>query len=360
MLAFIGYLVQHRDRVVPKQELLDKLWPDAVVTDSSLQRVASLARAALGPAGRDVIRTFPGHGYRCVAEVHEAQGPAHESPAEAQLRPRYAKSGDLHLAYHTQGEGDVDLVLVLGWTFSMQALSSLPEARALLEQLASRGRVITFDKRGTGMSDRVKELPSLEQRMDDLRAVLDEVRSERAILLGISEGGPLSIAFAEAYPERVAGLILVGAFPRMASAPDYPHGWKRSELGQLKGYVKNNWGAGATMLALVPEAAHAQHQAWASAVERAGASPGAALDLLEMNARIDVRDRLTRLRVPTVVLHAREDRVSSVENGRYLARQIPGATLVEVEGDDHAFLFAGSARLLQVVQELLRREANAR
>lgn len=370
VFALLAYLVQERARAVSKRELLEVLWADAVVTEGSLQRLVSLARSALGSDGRTIIRTLTGHGYRCVAQVEElpdeptalAPAPSAAPPAlgsEASFRPRYAKNGEVHVAYTTLGEGDVDVVLVLGWAFPMEAMFTLPEAHHALLHFAERARVIAFDKRGMGMSDRVKELPSLDQRLDDLRAVLDAVRSERAILIGISEGGPLSIAFAEAHPDRVAGLLLVGTFPRMASDHDYPHGWKRSDLGRLKAYVSNQWGAGATLLALIPAAEQARLQTWACTTERSGASPGAALDLLEMNARIDVRDRLARVRAPTIVLHARDDRVTSIESGRYLASHIPGATLREIEGDDHAFLFAGQPLVLEAVNTLLSTERTA-
>jgi len=364
VFALLAYLVRERARAVSKRELLEALWPDAVVTESSLQRLVSLARSALGSEGHDVIRTLTGHGYRCVAPVEELPSAATSSvpPGSAGLsfRPRYAKSGEVHVAYATLGRGDVDVVLVLGWAFPMEAMFTLPEAHRALDAFAEHARVVVFDKRGMGMSDRVKELPSLDQRLDDLRAVLDAVRSERAILVGISEGGPLSIAFAAAHPERVAGLLLVGTFPRMASDHDYPHGWKRSEFGRLKGYVSQSWGAGATLLALIPSAEQPRLAAWASASERSGASPGAALDLLEMNARIDVRDRLAQVRAPTIVLHAGGDRVTSVENGRYLAAHIPGARLRELEGDDHAFLFAGQPLVVEAVAELLAEENERR
>jgi pimeloyl-ACP methyl ester carboxylesterase len=356
VFGFLSYLIQHRDRVVSKQELQGALWPDVVVSEGSLQRVASQARSALGEAGRASIRTFSGHGYRWVAEVTQlAPLRASAAPAARAPKPRYARHGDVHLAYTAQGEGDTDIVLVLGWAFPMQALFELPETARLVTELSALGRVVLFDKRGTGLSDRVKELPTLEQRVDDLRAVLDAVGSRRAVLLGVSEGGPLSIAFARAHAARVAGLLLVGAFARFASAADHPHGWKHSQVAQLRGYVGSRWGEGATVLALVPQAAQARAKAWAQAAEQAGASPGAALDLVEMNLAIDVREQLAELRVPCVVLLARGDRVIAPEQGRLLAARIAGARLVEVDGDDHAFLFEGRARLLEELRALMPR-----
>lgn len=355
VFGFLSYLVQHRDRVVSKHELLAALWPEVVVSEGSLQRVASLARSALGEAGRGAIRTYSGHGYRWVAEVTElAPQAARAAPAGRAPKPRYARNGEVHLAYATQGEGDVDIVLVLGWAFPTQALFELPETARLVAALAALGRVVMFDKRGTGLSDRVKQLPSLEQRVDDLRAVLDAVGSRRAVLVGVSEGGPLSIAFARAQAARVAGLLLVGAFARFASAADHPQGWKHSQVARLRGYVQSRWGEGATVLALVPQAAQARARAWAQAAEQAGASPGAALDLVDMNLAIDVRDQLAGVRAPTVVLQALGDRVSAPEQSRLLAERIADARLIEVEGDDHAFLFEGQARVIEEVAKLVR------
>lgn len=348
----LAYLVAHRDRVVSKDEIFDAVWPDVVVTEGSLQRAVSLARSALKLEEREFIRTFVRHGYRFVAEVEQEKSVA--PSLQLDLRPRYAQSGDVHVAYQTFGEGDVDIVLVLGWTFPMQALLELPEGAAAVRRLGELGRVVLFDKRGTGLSDRVKALPTLDQRIDDLRAVLDEVGTERCVVLGISEGGPLAIAFSVDQPERVNGLVLVGAFPRMTSAPDYPHGWKTSEIGRLRGYVRHKWGEGATVTAF---ASHLREEEalkqWAAAAETAGASPGAALDLLEMNAQIDVRDRLARLCTPCTILHSTDDPVIAVENGRYLAEHTPGARYVEIAGDDHTFLFNGQERLLGEVKRLL-------
>src|SRR5581483_7758857 len=198
VFALLRYLIEHRDRVVGKAELLERLWPDAVVMEASLQRSVSQARAALGDEEHAFIRTFARHGYRFVGPVEErapaettasarapAQPPASplasvtSSPAAPRTLPplavRYARSAGLHIAYAVAGAGTVDIVLVLGWTFPFRALARLAETAATLTALTGVGRVVLFDKRGTGLSDPVKRLPSLDERMDDLRAVLDEV-----------------------------------------------------------------------------------------------------------------------------------------------------------------------------------------
>jgi pimeloyl-ACP methyl ester carboxylesterase len=340
VLAVLAYLVAHRDRVVPKDELLRALWPDAIVTDASLQRAVSLARRALRPQDRGLLRTHARKGYRFVGEVTAAEPDATDEAAERP--PSYVRCGDVHVGYRVVGSGPVDVVLVLGWSLSMRAALELHGAAELVRALSARARVVLFDKRGTGASDRVKAMPSLSQRVEDLRALLDEVRSPGAILVGFSEGGPLALTFAATRPEKVRGLVLVGAFARMAAGPDHPAGWSDEAVATLRGHVRRSWGDGATMRAFVP-ARHLSRsvRAWAARAEQEGASPGAALDLLEMNLALDVRSVLPRVRAPAVVLHATDDRVVPVGNGRALAAAIPGARLVEVPGDDHAFLFAG-------------------
>jgi len=358
VFALLAYLVRHRDRVIAKGELLRQLWPDAVVTDASLQRAVSLARRALRPADRGLLHTHARIGYRFVGDVI-ASGPDEEAALAGP--PRYATCGAVHLAYRILGDGPVDVVFVLGWSLGMDSALRLGGAADLVAALSGRARIILFDKRGTGASDRVKVLPRLAERVDDLGALLDAVRSRGAILVGFSEGAPLSVAFAATRPSRVRGLALVGAFARMAAALDHSPGWSDAEVASLRAYIQQAWGSGATMRALVPE----RHltdavRAWATRAEQEGASPGAALDLLEMNLDIDVRPLLSRVRAPAVVLHATGDRVVRVGNGRALAAAIPGARLVEVPGDDHAFLFVGRPRLERELTALIERAVAGR
>jgi pimeloyl-ACP methyl ester carboxylesterase/DNA-binding winged helix-turn-helix (wHTH) protein len=358
VFAVLAYLVRHRDRVIPKEELLRQLWPDAVVTDASLQRAVSLARRALRPADRGLLRTHARVGYHFVGDV---VAPERDEEALLSGPPRYATCGDVHLAYRILGGGPMDVVFVLGWSLGMDSALRLGGAADLVAALSGRARIILFDKRGTGASDRVKALPRLAERVDDLGALLDAVRSPGAILVGFSEGGPLSVAFSATRPSRVRGLALVGAFARMAAGPDHPHGWSDREIASLRAYIQNAWGSGATMRALVPE----RHltdavRAWAARAEQEGASPGAALDLLEMNLDIDVRALVPRVRAPAVVLHATGDRVVRVGNGRALAAAIPGASLVELPGDDHPFLFAGRPSLERALTALIDRTAAVR
>jgi pimeloyl-ACP methyl ester carboxylesterase len=359
VLAVLAYLVRHRDRVVPKEELLRALWPDAVVTDASLQRAVSLARRALPADDRPRIRTHARAGYRFTGEVVESEPDLVRLAADTP--PRYVRRDDTHVAYRIVGEGPIDVVLVLGWSLSMSAALGLGGAAALVAALARRARVVLFDKRGTGASDRVKVLPGLARRVDDLEAVLDAARSPAAIAVGFSEGAPLALALAATRPARVRGLVLVGAFARMAAAPDHRAGWTAEEIERLRTYIRRGWGSGATMAALVPPRhLTAAARTWAARAEQDGASPGAALDLLEMNLDLDVRPLLPRVRAPAVVLHAAGDRVVRAENGRALAEAIRGARLVEVPGEDHTFLFEGRPVLERELSALLDRVPAAR
>jgi pimeloyl-ACP methyl ester carboxylesterase len=343
--SVLEYLIRHRERAVSKQELLEKLWPDAVVGEGSVQRAVSLARAAIDDDGTR-LHTIPRHGYRFVAPVQvDEEHPSGEPP-----RPRFARSGDVHIAYCTLGDGDLDIVIVPGWVFPMQAFFDHPDMAQSVYTLAQLGRVILFDKRGTGLSDRVKELPTLEQRMDDLRAVLDAADSQRAVLLGYSEGGPLCLLYATSYPERTRGLVLAGAFARWTTAPGHRHGWTPEFIETLRRYIRSSWGAGETIRAIAqsrtddPEVA-----AWAARAEQQGASPGAALELLEMNLQVDVRPILPTVSVPTAVVHHESDPVIPIESGRYLATHIPLARFSELEGVDHVFAFENTESVAEAV-----------
>lgn len=348
------YLVEHRERVVPKRELLEALWPDTIVTESSIQRAVSLARSALGERGPALIQTFPRQGYRFVGEL----GQANEAARRALLQPRYAQSGDVHIAFTTLGEGDIDIVVVNGWILPMRAMFQHPDTRESMEMLAKVGRVITFDKRGTGLSDRVKDLPSHEQRMDDLRVVLDACDSKKAVLVGYSEGGALAMLYAATYPERVHGLVLCGAFARMTRAPDYPCGWTTEDMEKLKGYIRGAWGKGASLRPIAPTEMRKDREFadWVSFAEQEGTSPGGALDLLDMNMQIDLRVLLPTIRVPTVVLQAEDDGMIDPANGPYLAKHIPNAKYVEIAASDHIFLFRNRPAILDALRWVLDQE----
>jgi len=225
------------------------------------------------------------------------------------------------------------------------------------QRLAEFSRLILFDKRGTGMSDRVSGAATLEQRMDDVRAIMDAAGSERAVVFGGSEGGPMAMLFAATYPERTAGLILYGTFARNNWAPDYP--WRPrlqtpEEFRQKVQDVREGWGtreySDMLLRQFAPSALHDERLAqWWATWLRLGASPGAQLALMQMNWEIDVRHVLPAIRVPALILHRTGDQVASIENARYLADRIPGAKLVEVPGDDHIPFVGDGDRLLDAI-----------
>ena len=254
------------------------------------------------------------------------------------MRPhetRYAKSGDVNIAYQVAGEGPLDLVLVAGFVSHLESDWEEPRSAHFLERLASFSRLIRFDKRGTGLSDRPGGLPDLETRMDDVRAVMDAVGSERAALFGYSEGGPMSCLFAATYPERTAALALYGTYAkRVDPDDDYPWVATAEQRQAYADQLEREWGFESDLGSMAPNA-DAALTAWWRARARASASPGAARALLLMNSRIDVRHVLPTIRVPALVLHRSGDRDSHLEEGRYLADHIPGARFVELAGEDH-------------------------
>jgi pimeloyl-ACP methyl ester carboxylesterase len=249
---------------------------------------------------------------------------------------RYAKSGEVHIAYQVSGDGPLDLVVVPGWVSHLEYQWEEPWGARFFERLGSFSRLIRFDKRGTGLSDRVSEMPTLEQRIDDVRAVMDAVGSERAALFGYSEGGPMSILFAAAYPQRTTALALYGAYATLAWAPDYPHGRPEEGWRAYLETIEREWGGPISIERFAATAAKDERvrQWWATWL-RLGASPGAAMALVRLAQEIDVRHVLPTIRVPTLVLHRTDDPAVSIAHSRYMAERVPGAKFVELPGIDH-------------------------
>jgi class 3 adenylate cyclase len=269
---------------------------------------------------------------------------------------RYAKSGDVHIAYQVTGEGPLDLVFVPGFVSHLEAGWQLPDYADFLRRLASFSRLILFDKRGTGMSDRTSQLFTLEQRMDDLRAVMDAAGSRRAAIFGVSEGGPMSILFAATYPERTAILVMFGAYARRAWAEDYPFGWREKDWESFFANVENHWGTpqGLDLGIWAPSIAGDQQASnEVAAYMRAAGSPGAVRAVMQMNRRIDVRSVLPTVRIPTLIVHRTGDRNIRIEHARYMAEQVPGARLVELPGDDHMPWVGDTDALVGEIEEFL-------
>jgi pimeloyl-ACP methyl ester carboxylesterase len=270
---------------------------------------------------------------------------------------RYTKNGDVNIAYQVIGEGPLDLVLVHGWVQSFDGASEIEPIQHFYRRLASFSRLILFDKRGTGLSDRVPpdDLPALETRMDDMRAVLDEVGVEKAAVLGHSEGGAMCALFAATYPERTQALVMVGSAARTRWAPDYRIGATDEEIDELVTSILDGWGIDVTrslLEQLAPSIADDEElvQAHTRAALRA-ASPAAAAALTRMSAMIDIRNVLPAIRVPTLVLH-RTDEVLA-EASRYVGERIAGAKVVELPGADHMPWLGDQDAALDEIEEFL-------
>ncbi|MDA0160895.1 alpha/beta fold hydrolase [Solirubrobacter ginsenosidimutans] len=270
---------------------------------------------------------------------------------------RYVKSGDAHIAYQVVGDGPVDLIIVRGYISHVEVAWESPALASFYRRLASFCRLILFDKRGTGLSDRVPEdrLPTLEQRMDDVRAVMEAVGSDRAALFGASEGGPMCLLFAATYPERTLGLLLWGCFAH--------YDWRRSFIGRYWGgdtvddaldRLEREWGDGGDLAAMAPSVAgdDAARRAWGRA-QRLAATPTAARALLRMMLDVDVRPLLPAIRVPVVILHRVGDVAVDVSHSRYMADHIPGARYVELPGSDHLPWIGDTESLVAEIQELV-------
>lgn len=270
---------------------------------------------------------------------------------------RYAKSGDLSIAYQVVGEGERDLVLVPGFVTHVEMGWESRAYARFLERLASFSRLIIFDKRGSGLSDPATGAPTLEERMDDVRAVMDAAGSEKAALFGVSEGGPMSILFAATYPDRTSALVLHGAMARSTEAPDYPWAAPADALRRsVAEFIVPSWGRpdGVVLEIFNPsEADDPEAREFLARFERYAASPAMSAWIFEMSLDIDVRHVLPAIHTPTLVLHRHGDRVVNRRAGRWLAEQIAGARYIEVPGVDHLPWTGDQDAILDEVQEFL-------
>jgi pimeloyl-ACP methyl ester carboxylesterase/DNA-binding winged helix-turn-helix (wHTH) protein len=408
-------LVENSGHVIGKKDLMEQVWPDSYVEENNLAQNISALRKVLGEGGPKFIETVPKRGYRFVADVTESSDDAdlmvsertrtrviieetdddeaatnaaaalqhlvraptviditpnagppsvgtQPSPAGLEFaleRPPetlYAKSGDVNIAYQVIGNAPLDLVFVMGWVSHLEYFWREPSFARFLLRLASFARLILFDKRGTGLSDRVpiNELPTLEQRMDDVRAVMDAVGSERAALCGVSEGGPMCSLFAATYPEKTLALVMIGTYAKRVRDDEYPWAPTTEQRQHFFEEMREQWGGPVGLEERAPSVADdPKFREWWATYLRMGASPGAALALTQMNAEIDVRQVLPLVRVPTLVIHRSEDRCLKVEEGRYVAQSIPGAKYVELPGQDHLPFVGDQDAILDEVEEFL-------
>lgn len=268
---------------------------------------------------------------------------------------RYTKSGSINIAYQVFGSGSIDLVYIPGWVSNIDLMWACPSLADFLQELGQICRVILFDKRGTGLSDRISELSTLEDRMDDIRAVMDAVASPKAVLFGHSEGGSVSALFAATYPHRTISLICFGIFAKRKYSPDYP--WAPTDQERQKVYdmIENSWGSGEMELeTLAPSRADdPEFMDWLAQYFRSGASPSAAMVLTKMNTLVDIVNILNTIRVPTLMMQRVHDIDVKIEEGRFISQRIPGATFVELEGSDHLFWAENSSEILELMKTFI-------
>jgi pimeloyl-ACP methyl ester carboxylesterase len=276
-------------------------------------------------------------------------------------RTRYALSGDAHIAYQAFGEGDLDLVFVPGFVSNIEHYWEMPRVPDLLERLGSFARVVIFDKRGTGLSDPVAGPPPLEQRMDDMQAVMDAAGVERAALFGVSEGGPASVLFAATYPDRTSALVLYGSTPRFRTDSDISWGATDEQVELMLAETSRTWGDGALLRLFAPSAAEdpGMEEVWGR-FQRASASPAMARAVVAALFEIDVRDVLPTIRVPSLILHRTGDLVAPVAGARLMAERIPDARLVEFEGTDHVPFTGDFDSIVDEMEEFLTGTRHAR
>jgi class 3 adenylate cyclase len=267
----------------------------------------------------------------------------------------YAQSADgTKIAYHVHGDGASNLVFVSGFVSHAELVWEEPAIAGFLRRLASFSRLVTYDKRGQGLSDRLGRAPTLEESMDDLRAVMDAAECERAAIFGISEGGPMSALFAATHPGRISSLVLYGTYARLTATSGYPEGMRGERFQEWTRTVEREWGGAVGVEFWAPsEAGNREFEHWWARLLRQGTSPSGAIDLLRLYLEIDVRSVLGAIRAPTLVLHRRGDRMVPLRLGRYLAEHIPDAGLVELAGEDHLVFVGDSGALLDEVEEFL-------
>jgi pimeloyl-ACP methyl ester carboxylesterase/class 3 adenylate cyclase len=271
-----------------------------------------------------------------------------------ELETRYADSGGVNIAYQVRGEGPLDLVLVPGFVSQVELLDEDPSTARFLRRLASFSRLLVFDKRGQGLSDRPGRPPTLEESMDDLGAVIEAAGFERPAIFGVSEGGPMSTLYAATYPGKVAALVLFGTFARMVATDDFPHGIGDEQLDRWGSVVRRDWGGPVALDVWAPSrVGDREFERWWARLLRQGTSPAGAIALMDLYREMDVRAILPAVDVPTLVIHREDDRMISVEQGRYLAEAIPGARYVELPGNDHLPFVGDLDGLLDEVEQFL-------
>jgi pimeloyl-ACP methyl ester carboxylesterase/DNA-binding winged helix-turn-helix (wHTH) protein/class 3 adenylate cyclase len=390
------FLIENCGHVLTKEEIMERVWADSFVEENNLAQNISLLRKSLGEGtgGAKYIETVSKRGYRFIAPVQVIENAGGDSISMQAIQAKsdfeekresgngltgvisetnrqqpnqtahmlckpethYVQNGDVNIAYQTIGKGDLDIVFVMGWVSHLEYFWEEPHFAAFLNRLASFSRLILFDKRGTGLSDRVpiKDLPTLEQRMEDVHAVMNAVGSKHAVLIGVSEGGPMCSLFAATYPEKTDALVMIGTYAKRVKDDDYPWGVSKQDREAFFEMLRRNWGKPVGIEERAPSlAADENFRQWWATYLRMGASPGAAVALTKMNAEIDVREVLPLIGVPTLVIHRKGDMCLKVEEGRFVASLIPGCKYVELDGIDHLPFVGNQEEILDEIEGFL-------
>lgn len=358
----IAYLLEHRDRVVTKDELQETLWPNLVVTEASLSRTVMKARRALDDDAHepDIIRTVPRKGFRFIADVTE---PANSVFLVDDLSDvHFVRSNDAHIAWRTigdhPGDGSHDILFAPGFVSHLDLRYRVQMVADFDARLARGRRLITFDKRGVGLSDRAGPAPSIDETVEDMIAVLDAAGSTRATIFAVSESGPAACLLAARHPERVAALILYATYAKGLRDDDYPYMASRRAYDAWLRHLTDSWGGPASLELFAPSHAAdpVYRDGWARYL-RASAAPGSVKGILEVARDIDVRGILAEIQCPTLVMHRTDDRLVDWRAGRDLAAAIPNARFVALDGQDHWWFIGDSQSVLDAMQPFLDLDA---
>jgi pimeloyl-ACP methyl ester carboxylesterase len=353
-------LVENAGRIVSKRELIDHVWPDSHVEENNIAQNISLLRKTLASVdgATEYVQTLPRRGYRfngTVLKDRPVSG-AYLVRAEETPKTRYARNGDVNIAYQVIGDGPVDLLFVMGWVSHIEMFWAEPYFATFLRGLSRFARLILFDRRGAGLSDRasVSKVATAGERTGDVGAVMDAAGSRRAVLLGVSGGSPLAAYFAATNPERTAGIISFGGYARALRAPDYPWGLTSDQREALIGTMEREWGGAFGIETRAPSLRDDPgFRRWWATYLRMGASPGAAAALMRTDLEMDVREVLPSIRVPALIVHRSGDCCVRVEEGRFLAERIPGARYVELPGMDHLPFVGDQDAVLAAIERFL-------